>query len=121
MIAQNSMHNDVHTDSDSKALQMSTTQALNLDGSFAQMDASLGESQLNRSSAPAPLTAKENVSIDYKMVAKRVNRWDGSLNTMIKYFTQFEEVAGAQGLLPFLLGMVSIIVPLTCTTRVLYL
>ena len=70
MIAQNSMHNDVHTDSESKAIQMSTTQALNLDGSFAQMDASLGETQLNRSSAPAPLTAKENVSIDYKMVAK---------------------------------------------------
>ena len=72
MIAQNSTHNDVHKDSDSKALQMSTTQALNLDGSFAQMDASLGDAQLNRSSAPAPLTAKENVSIDYNVHITRL-------------------------------------------------
>ena len=92
-------------------------QALNLDGSFAQMDANHAEMQLNRSSAPAPLIAKDNVQIDYKMVSKRVQVWDGSLQTMVKFFTQFEEVAGAQGLLPFMLGMVSIIIPVTCTAN----
>ena len=73
--------------------------------------------QLNRSSAPAPLIAKDNVQIDYKMVSKRVQVWDGSLQTMVKFFTQFEEVAGAQGLLPFMLGMVSVIIPVTCTAN----
>ena len=73
-IAQNEVHNSVHHDSElDKALHVSTTHSLNLDGSFAQMDASLGDTQLNRSSAPAPLTAKENIAIDYKMVEKRAS------------------------------------------------
>ena len=118
MIAHNDMHDNVQQDSVlNKALQVSERHALNLDGSFAQMDASLGDAQLNPSSAPAPLTAKDNASIDYKMVDRRVHKWDGSLNNMIKFFTQFEEVAGAHGLLPFLLGLVSIIIPITCTAQ----
>jgi len=115
VIAQNE---DEHViDIQAAAQANNAVQALNLDGSFAQMDANHAEIQLNRSPAPAPLIAKDNVQIDYKMVSKRVQVWDGSLQTMVKFLTQFEEVAGAQGLLPFMLGMVSVIIPVTCTAN----
>ena len=88
-----------------------------LNGNYAQQDISIGDTHLNRYSAPATLTAQNQPYVDYKYVSRRVHVWDGKTEQAAKFFSTLEEAAAAQGLLPFMMGLVSIIIPFTVENR----
>ena len=48
-----------------------------LNGNYAQQDSSIGDTHLNRYSAPAALTTHSQPYKDYKYVSRRVHIWDG--------------------------------------------
>ena len=78
-----------------------------LNGNYAQQDSSIGDTHLNRYSAPATLTAKSQPYVDYKYVSRRVHIWDGKTEQAAKFSSTLEEAAAAQGLLPFMMGLAS--------------
>ena len=85
--------------------------AFNLDGAFVQQDASVGRAQINPYGCDAPLASRDNIQLDWKQVQRRIKQWDGHIAQTARFFNELEEVAGYQGLLPFMMGLVSIIIP----------
>ena len=87
--------------------------AFNLDGAFVQQDISVGRAQINPFGCDAPLASRDGVQLDWKQVQRRIKHWDGNIAHTARFFSELEEVAGYQGLLPFMMGLVSIIIPFT--------
>ena len=55
-------------------------QAFNLDGGFSQEDISVGRTQVNPFGCEAPLSSRDGVEINWKMVSKRIKTWDGNIS-----------------------------------------